>query len=421
MGHRLLGATMSIALLALAVAVATAGFTRTHPAWWEASISLAVLAGIFPMILAVNTRIVPVFSRRDWASDALLRAMVLLAMLGGWIVFLGRMAERDAVVTLGSALSLLAGVFFLFNIGQLFKQQTPVRPAPPLPYPAQSQADRIATNFTRLSAVWLLIGLVIGLLTSIRTPDTGRWELVWAHAMLVGFAFSMATGVTYHVLPRWTTGRWKSIVTLRIHWFVTLTALPLMVLALAIDSQIIFHMAAPLQAMVIILWIANCLPFIGKLPRPTRVGVAAALAALTCGVALGISFAVTPANGALLRPVHAELNLFGWAALMICGVTYYLAPRFAGMPLRWPRLVPVQLSLTIGSLAAGIALIWLRVEGYETGAAVQMAHLGSAIGLGLLGAMVAATFAAPRRNTVGMMALVPRPGHRGRNASPRLS
>lgn len=403
---------MSLALLALAVSVAVAGFTRTHPTWWEASISLAVLGGVFPMILAVNTRIVPVFSRRDWASGRLLQVMVILAIIGGWTVFAGRIAERDAIVTLGSAVSLLAGLLFLFNIGQLFKQETPVRPGPPLPYPDQTRADRIATNFTRLSAVWLLVGLIVGLATSIRTPEMGRWELVWAHAMLVGFVLSMATGVTYHVLPRWTTGRWKTITALRIHWYVTLIALPLMVLALAIDSEILFHMAAPLEAMVIILWIANCLPFVTKLPRATRVGFGASLVALICGIALGMSFAVTPANGALLRPVHAELNLFGWAALLICGVTYYLAPRFAGMPLRWPRLMPVQLALTIGSLAVGIALIWLRIEGHDTGSAVQWTHLVSGLGLGLLSVIVAATFAVPKRQPVGTIQLMPRPGYR---------
>ncbi len=409
MGHRLLGATMSLALFALAVAVAVAGFTRTHPTWWEASISLAVLAGVFPMILAVNTRIVPVFSRRDWASPRVLQTMIVLAVVGGWIVFFGRVEANDPLITLGSGLSLLAGLLFLYNIGQLFRQKAPVRPGPPLPFPAQAQADRIATNFTRLSSVWLLVGLIIGFLTSIREPEMGRWELVWAHAMLVGFVFSMATGVTYHVLPRWTSGRWKTITALRIHWYVTVIALPLMVLALAIDSQVLFHMAAPLEAMVIILWIANCLPFAAKLPRPTGVGFGAALVALTCGVALGMSFAVTPANGALLRPVHAELNLFGWAGLLICGLVYYFAPRFAGMPLRWPRLMPVQLALTIGSLAMGIALLWLRIRGYDVGSSVQAAHLGSAIGLALLGAIVAATFAAPKRLPVGAIQLIPGP------------
>jgi hypothetical protein len=144
------------------------------------------------------------------------------------------------------------------------------------------------------------------------------------------------------------------------------------------------------------------------LPRSTSIGFGTALAALTFGVGLGMSFAVTPANGAVLRPVHAELNLFGWGALLICGVTYYLAPRFAGMPLKWPRLMPLQLALTIGSLAAGIALLWLRIEGYDTGAAAPLAHLGSAVGLGLLGVIVAATFAAPKRLPVGTIQLIPR-------------
>jgi hypothetical protein len=407
MGHRLLGATMSLALLALSIAVGVAGFAHSRPTWWEASISLAVLGGIFPMILAVNSRIVPVFSRRDWVSEPLVRAMVVLAIAGGWTVFLGRIVERGVIVTSGSAISLLAGILFLGNIGQLFRQKTLVRPAPPLPFPAQAQADRIATNFTRLAGIWLLVGLTIGLAVSIRAPERGRWELVWAHAMLVGFVLSMATGVTYHVLPRWTSGRWKTITALRIHWYVTVIALPLMVLALAIDSQVLFHMAAPLEAMVIILWIANCLPFMPKLPRPTGIAFGAALAALTCGIALGMSFAVRPANGAVLRVVHAELNLFGWAALLICGATYYLAPRFAGVPLRWPRLIPVQLALTIGSLATGIALLWLRIEGLDTGSGVQLAHLGSAAGLGLMGVIVAATFAVPKRQPVGTIQLMP--------------
>jgi hypothetical protein len=400
---------MALALCALAVAMAFAGYARSHPTWWAAAISLAVLGGIFPMILAVNSRIVPVFSRRDWASPRLVGAMAPLAIAGGWIVFAGQALERQPLVTAGSGVALAAGLLFLFNIGQLFRGKPAQRPAPPLPYPEQRRADRIATSFTRLAAVWLLVGLFVGFATSIHTPKTGRWELVWAHAMLVGFALSMASGVTYHVLPRWTTGRWRSIGALRVHWYVTVVALPLMVLALAIDSQTLFHMAAPLQAAVIALWIGNCLPFARCLPGPTSVGFAAAMLALACGVALGMSFAVTPANGALLRPVHAELNLFGWAALLIAGVTYYLAPRFAGAPLRWPRLVPIQLGLTIGSLALSVALVWLRLEGYDAGPFVGLAHLGFAVGMGLLAAIVAATFVPAPRRTVVSIQVMPRP------------
>jgi hypothetical protein len=398
---------MSLALLALATAVAFAGYSRTYPRWWEAAISLAVLSGVFPMILAVNTRIVPVFARRDWVSSALVQLMLVLATAGGWIVFAGRAQGSDSLITAGSAVSLAAGVLFLANLGQLFRGK-PVRPGPPNPFPEQVQADKVAIGFTRLSAIWLLVGLTVGLVLSIHTPQTGRWELVWAHAMLVGFAFSMASGVTYHVLPRWTDGRWRSIRALKIHYYVTLVALPLMVLALAIDSQVLFHMSAPLQAAIIALWIGNCLPFIRKLPRPTAIGFGSAVVALAVGIGLGMSFAVTPANGALLRPVHAELNLFGWAGLLITGVTYYLAPRFAGTPLHWQRLLPLQLGLTIGGLALSVVLVWLRIEGHDAGELVGIAHLVCASGLAMMGVMVAGTFASkPRPLAVPLQMMKP--------------
>jgi hypothetical protein len=148
---------------------------------------------------------------------------------------------------------------------------------------------------------------------------------------------------------------------------------------------------------VIALWIGNCLPFIRKLPRPTAIGFGGAVIALAIGIALGMSFAVTPVNGVFLRPVHAELNVFGWAGLLITGVTYYLAPRFAGTPLHWPRLLPFQLGLTIGGLALSVALVWLRIDGHDAGKLVGVAHLACASGLVLMGGMVAGTFASKRR------------------------
>ena len=409
MSHRFLGIALSLVFVAFAVAMIAAGFTRTHPTWWGAAISLGVLGGVLPMILAVNTRIMPVFLRRDWVSPRLVTAMVALALAGGWTVFLGRMADLSFLVTLGSAAALASAFLLLYNISQVFKKQSVVRPAPPLPFPEQKQADRIATNFTRLSAVWLLIGTGIGLAVSLYTPDRGRWDLVWAHSMLVGFAVSMATGVTYHVLPRWTNGHWRSLRGLRIHWYITVIMLPIMVLGLALDSFMMLHIAGPFQAAAIALWIGNCLPFIRKLPRLTAIGVGAAFTALGFGIALGMSFAVTPAQGAFLRPVHAELNLFGWAGLLISGVAYYLVPRFAGAPLRWSRIAIAQLAITAISLTASVALLWLRIEGHDTGIAIQIAHIGCAIGFGMLGVVVAGTFWSRQSQAAGALSLMPRP------------
>jgi hypothetical protein len=57
-------------------------------------------------------------------------------------------------------------------------------------------------RFTRMAGGYLLPGLVVGAALPWWRPGFGRWGLVWAHALLVGFIMSMASGVSYHVLPR---------------------------------------------------------------------------------------------------------------------------------------------------------------------------------------------------------------------------
>jgi hypothetical protein len=66
--------------------------------------------------------------------------------------------------------------------------------------------------------------------------------------------------------------------------------------------------------------------------------IKAAFVYLACGIGLGIWFALDRMAGALLRPLHAELNLWGWATLLIYGMAYHMLPRFAGSAPRQPRL-----------------------------------------------------------------------------------
>lgn len=397
MGHRMLGAVMTAALLDLAIASVAAGVSLERGYVWPAAVGMAVLGVIVPMIMAVNIRIVPVFSRRDWADPHLVQVMPWLAIVAGWLVFVGRALAWPDVVTLGFLAALGASVLFVVNIGRLFRSPPSSRPSAPLPYPEQARVDRVATGFMRIAILWLLVGAMAGAATAIHPPARGRWDLVWAHALLIGFAFSMASGVTYHVLPRWTTGRWAAVGAIRLHLGVTLVALPLMILALAIDSNLLFHMAAPIQAMVIALWIGNCLPFVRRLPRATGVAFGAAMTALAVGIGLGMSFAVDPANGARLRTVHGEIQLFGWAGLLICGAIYYLVPRFAGAPWRWPRSIPFQLGSMIGGVAAAGSIGWARIFGVDATGAALIAHIWYAAGVVALAAMVMATFVSAGR------------------------
>ena len=70
--------------------------------------------------------------------------------------------------------------------------------------------------------------------------------------------------------------------------------------------------------------------------------VKAAFVALALGIGLGAWFAIDRAPGAWLRPLHAEMNLWGWTTLLIYGMAYHMLPRFAGRPLRRARLAEAQ-------------------------------------------------------------------------------
>jgi hypothetical protein len=102
--------------------------------------------------------------------------------------------------------------------------------------------------------------------------------------------------------------------------------------------------------------------------------IKAAFVCLALGLILGVSFAARRALGATLRPLHAELNLWGWSTLLIYGFAYHMLPRFAGRPLARPRLAAAQSLLAIGGVA-------LAAVGWTAGAAdLPYALVVSAVG-----------------------------------------
>lgn len=118
--------------------------------------------------------------------------------------------------------------------------------------------------------------------------------------------------------------------------------------------------------------------------------VKAAFLALAAGILLGASFALNRALGAQLRPLHAELNLWGWTTLLIYGMGYHMLPRFCGRPLRRARLADTQSWLAIGGVAAA-SLGWLLLPAAQPAgrallAGGGLAQLGAALIFALLGA-----------------------------------
>jgi hypothetical protein len=407
---------MVAGLLALTVAAATAAMAALHPAWQPAAVALAVLGGLTPMIFAVTIRVVPDFSRRQWRSEWALRLQVALMIAGAWTLSVGRLRVDDALVLAGSLLALAGGVAATINTLRLFRQPaSATMPAPPAD-PTQAAADRVARPFTRLAGVYLLFGLAVGVGTAVWRPPVGRWDLVWAHALLVGYVLSMASGICYHVLGRWTGRCWPWIMPLRIHLWLVAVGLPVMIAALAFGNTPLFAIAGPLEAAAILLFLVNTAPMLPWLPTPARPAFMTAWAILAVGVTLGGAFALDPALGARLRMTHAELNLFGWAGLLVSGAAYFLAPRFAGKPLRWPRLARLQ----IGALGGGVILgaasdAWRLLGGGPTWPAMAGQVL-AALGFLALAVVICGTFFGKRAGqTIGVMPSV-RPARPARPA-----
>jgi hypothetical protein len=214
--------------------------------------------------------------------------------------------------------------------------------------------------------------------------------------MLVGFMLSMASGTCYHVLSRWTGHPWRSTVPIRLHLIVMLLGLPMMLLALATDSLTLFKFAGPLQAAAVILFLSIVAPLVLRMPGRSKPAMLAAALALAIGVSLGAWFALDAVAGARLRFAHAEINLFGWTGLLICGVGYYLVPRFAGHTLRWPRLANLQLALLGIGVATGAVALVMRGYGHLNTELILGAQIAVAGGFALFALIVGGTFFSSR-------------------------
>jgi hypothetical protein len=302
------------------------------------------------------------------------------------------------------------GFVFMTTLARLFRPAPAPRPAPPLPYPEHAAVDAIATRFMRLAGIWLLVGLVVGVFTAGWRPGVGRWDLVWAHAMLVGFMLSMVAGVCYHVLARWTGRRWRGVAPIRLHYALVAVGLPVMILALATDEVALFAIAGPIQAAAIGIFLITIAPLTTGLPALSRAAVLTAMGLLVVGVSLGASFAIEPILGVWLRVVHAEINLFGWTGLLISGVGYYFLPRLAGQPLRWPWLAPYQIAAIVAGVGLSVTAIGWRAHANGPDALMLVAGGLIAAGFLLFGLQVAGIFHHTSVGTVATLPYVPKSG-----------
>lgn len=381
--------------LAMAVALLLAGYSQTNGAWWTAAVQLAVLGGITIMIYGVNIRAVPMHSGRSWRFHWLVGVQVGAGILGAWMVGLGYGQREDWLIRSGHILAFLGAILFYTNLRLLFSQ-----PGPPRQRIAwdertpQQKADRLAIPFTIISSFMLLAGTGLGVALDYWEPAQGRWDLVWAHILLLGFFFPMASGTSYHTLARWSGRDFPFLQLIRVHQVGLIIGLPAMAIALGWDIDWLFRVGAVTMAVAMICWAINVFPVAWKLSPAIRTGISLALIFMLVGIAFGVAFAIDESLGPRLRTTHVVANLFGFAGLLISGFGYRYVPQIAGREdMRWPALRMPQIVLMAAGCAVGMLFMGLRMYGHVEPEAVFWSCLVGAVGMGIFSVNTAATFA----------------------------
>lgn len=385
---------VTAAPLAMGVALLLAGYSQTNGAWWTAAVQLAVLGGITIMIYGVNVQALPAHSGKNWRHPQLVALQVGAGIVGAWMLAFGYGYRIDGWIRLGNMLAFTGAVLFLVNLMLLFTQ--PGERPPKIPWDDrthQQKVDRLAIPFTMISGLVVVIGTALGIALDYWTPEQGRWELVWAHLMLLGFFFAMASGTSYHMLGRWANREYTSLRLMQVHVLAFLIGLPAMTIALGWDIDWLFRVGAVSMAVAMISWAVNILPVVWAMSPAVSIGITLALTFMAVGIAFGVAFAINEGLGPRLRTTHVVANLFGFAGLLISGFGYRYVPQLAEVSeMRWPSLKIPQIALMAAGCAVGMLFMGLRMYGHVEPEVVLWPCIVGAIGMGVFAANSAATF-----------------------------
>lgn len=396
MERRLISVALVTAPLDMAMAMVLLGWSTAHPLWWEAGVKLAILGGITIMIYGINFFALPFHAKRAWKSRTLLAVQLGAGVIGAWLTAWGLATGTPHPTQIGTLLSAVGGFLFLANIGLLMTSPTSLvrERHQGGDVSAQRQVDVLATVFTSLSGINVVIGTALGWVLTWWIPPFGRWDLVWGHFMVLGFFYAMASGTSYHTLGRWSRGEWRSVTAVRLHLIGYLAGFPLMVMALALDMTALFAVAGPLMALSMLAWLVNILPMTIHQQPAVRSGIWLAMLFLIVGATLGASFAINPAMGPRLRGSHALANLLGFASLLICGFGNSYVPQLSGHAhMRWRRLSALQMLIVTAGVAVGAVGFGMRMYGRASDLWVQLPTALAALGMVIFAAQVIGTFA----------------------------
>lgn len=396
-----IGVAVTAAPIAMGIALFLAGYSQTHGAWWTASVQLAVLGGITIMIYGVNVQALPTHSGKKWRYPQLVALQVAAGIVGAWMLAWGYGERIDGWIKLGNLLAFTGAALFLINLVLLFSQ--PGERPPKIPWDKRThhqKVDRLAIPFTMISGLAVVMGTALGVALDYWRPAQGRWDLVWAHLMLLGFFFAMASGTSYHMLGRWAEKEYTSLRLVQLHSIAFLIGVPAMTIALGWDIEWLFLVGAISMATAMVAWAINIVPVAWVLSPAVRIGISLAILFMLVGIGFGVAFAIDEALGPRLRTTHVLANLYGFSGLLISGFGYRYVPHLAEVDeIRWPSLRMPQIVLMAVGCTFGMLFMGLRMYGHVEPEVVLWPCLVGAVGMIIFAANTAATFLDAARNT----------------------
>jgi len=221
---------------------------------------------------------------------------------------------------------------------------------------------------------WLLL-LWIGL--SVTAAGPGLAGIAWVHVVALGWATMAAVGILLHVIPAFTdvTWRWETLA----RWSVAAFGLGVVVFVLGLLAWP--QAIAGGAALILLALIGYCIAAFSTLAATVKgerveraVGRALAInllfllltAFIGAGLASMLSGMHVPAWLAALPASHADLGMFGWASLLIFGVSVRTIRPISGERSRFPSahiIVGTSVLLGVVLLAIGLAasptLAWI--------------------------------------------------------------
>jgi hypothetical protein len=284
------------------------------------------------LIFGMSYLFVPVFARRHLALASWARTHLWVAHAAVWGLVVGRALRWWPASAVGGLAQVASTLLFAAVIVATIRRGEPLDRrsltgalAAVANAPASVDLDRIATRFTRMALIYLVISSLGGAALSGAAGPSARETAAIIWFTVVGFIVMMLSGIAYHLIPRLSGHGAAGAAPARWHFWALAVSAPVLAAGYVADARTVAGAGHLLEAAALAVFAWNLWPALraGQMPGGSVRFVQMALIAGAAGAALaaarGLGIALP-----LPRPPLLHLHLLGLATMTAFGVSYAL-------------------------------------------------------------------------------------------------